>query len=303
MPVRSDALGAELDARLCEVTTRQMLAYAAGIGETGAHTFDDAGPDLMAPRSFCVTLEWPVLSAPRRRRLLGLQPEEALRAVHVEQDSTFHAPIHAGDRLRTSGRITAIRATAAGAFVQYRLETINVLDDSPVTSTWYGTIVRGVGIDGEGGVVEDPPAWPKPTPDLTGSLTIPIAPEAAHVYTECSGIWNPIHSERRVALDAGLPGVILHGTATWAIAGRELIRRYGAGDPATLLRLRARFRAPVIPGTMLSLRHGCSTVGIHFQVDRDDGLPAVIDGYASFGAHGSFTNLSSLPTDFGCPQV
>ena len=68
---------------------------------------------------------------------------------------------------------------------------------------------------------------------------VPIAREMPHAYTECASIWNPIHTERAVALGAGLPDIILHGTATWALAGRELIRKRAGGDP-TRLRLCAQ---------------------------------------------------------------
>ena len=76
-----------------------------------------------------------------------------------------------------------------------------------------------------------------------------------HVYTECARIWNPIHTERDVALRAGLPDIILHGTATWALAGREVLRAYGDGDPARLKRLHGRFTAMVIPGTSIVVEH------------------------------------------------
>jgi hypothetical protein len=35
---------------------------------------------------------------------------------------------------------------------------------------------------------------------------IPLSATAAHVYTECARIWNPIHSDAAVAARAGLPG-------------------------------------------------------------------------------------------------
>jgi hypothetical protein len=114
-----------------------------------------------------------------------------------------------------------------------------------------------------------------PNPDRNGS----------RVYTECSGIWNPIHSERGAALDAGLPGIIMHGTAIWALAGRELVRQYG-GDPDRLVRLRARFRAPVIPGTSVTLRHGSDTSGhdVYFTMQLEEGRIAVSDSYVAFAS-------------------
>ena len=47
-------------------------------------------------------------------------------------------------------------------------------------------------------------------------IRVPIGAGAAHVYTECARIWNPIHTDTAVTAKAGLPGIILHGTATLA---------------------------------------------------------------------------------------
>lgn len=285
MPVRSSALGSLLPPRTIEVTTRMTLAYAAGVGEVGDRTFDDAREGLLAPPAFCVVLEWPVVST-HRAPLLGLTDDERRRLVHVEQDSRFHRPIRPGDLLRTGGRIVEIRATSAGTLVRFVLATVEMTDHVPVVTTSYALMCRDVSIDGDGGTSEDAPRWPEPTAGVEERVHIPIPRQAAHVYTECSGIWNPIHSERRAALAAGLPDVILHGTATWALAGRELLRLYGEGDPLTLRRLRARFTRPVIPGRAVALVHCGSSSGrhVHFTVRDADDQVVVDGGFAAFHA-------------------
>jgi hypothetical protein len=87
---------------------------------------------------------------------------------------------------------------------------------------------------------------------------VPLAATAAHVYTECARIWNPIHSDAAVASGAGLPGIILHGTATLALAvgvrGRRDVRwgsgarRAGRGalhrDGSAALAIRVRIHPP-----------------------------------------------------------
>ena len=114
-----------------------------------------------------------------------------------------------------------------------------------------------------------------------GAVTIPIAREMPHVYTECASIWNPIHTERAVALAAGLPDIILHGTATWALAGREVLRVYGGGDPRRLRRLHGRFRAMVLPGTEISVEHArAGDRAVRFVVRNHRDEPAIDQGYA-----------------------
>jgi acyl dehydratase len=282
MPIRSSALGEELLSRTVEVTPRMTLAFAAAVGDVGARTFDDAGAlPLVAPPAFCARLEWGVL-LPGRSAQFGLTDGERERAVHVEQDSAFHRPIQPGDRLTTRGRTVEIRATRAGALVRTRLSTTSEADGAPVVTSWHASIYRGVTVEGDGGRVEDPPTFPPPASDPSETRVIDIPREAAHVYSECADIWNPIHSERTVALRAGLPDVILHGTATWAIAGREIVARYAEGDPTRLKRLRAAFKSPVIPGHPVTLVFSPAAQGeVHFRVLNHEGALALADGVAS----------------------
>lgn len=281
MPVQSHALGAELESQTVDITARMTLAFAAGVGDVGARTFDDAAPsDLIAPPAFCARLEWGVLLS-GRRGILGLDEVERARGVHVEQDSTFERPIRPGDRLTTSGTVVEIRATSAGALVRTRFRTTEAATGTPVVTSWQSSIFRGVAVEGAGGSAAEPPPSKAAPDSLAQARSLSIERAAAHVYTECSSIWNPIHSERRVALAAGFPDVILHGTATWAMVGRELVAIYGSNEPGRLKRLRARFKAPVIPGFDITLFHGRDETGaVHFRVVNHLGDPALIDGLA-----------------------
>jgi acyl dehydratase len=155
-----------------------------------------------------------------------------------------------------------------------------------------GAIARGAHADGPDVSLEETPPLPRPTGRETDgwSVTFPIAREAPHVYTECADIWNPIHTERRVALAAGLPGIILQGSATMALAARELVNRVASGDPTRLARLAGQFRAMVIPGE--EIRVACSGVSAaeqggciaFFEVLNSKAEPAVKGGTAVFRA-------------------
>lgn len=285
MPVTSRALGAELAPNTVEITPRMLLAFAAGVGDLGPRTFDDAGPvPLIASPGFCARLEWAVLGS-GRASLLGVEEAERLRAVHVEQDSTYHHAIRPGNRLTTTGRVMGLKATSAGVLVRTLLRTVDADKGRDVVTSWHASIYRGVTLDGEGGAVEEPPAVPDLKPGAWREVALPIAPEAAHVYSECAAIWNPIHSERRVALAQGLPDVILHGTATWAVAGREVVARCAEGDASKLRRLRARFRAPVLPGHAIALQFAVESRGrVPFRVLNHKGEVAVEGGFAQLEA-------------------
>ena len=284
MPVSAAAVGVSLPESTEEVSVRRILAYAAGVGETGAATFDDTADDFVAPPAFCVSLEWPVVSHPEVARLLGAPREEIVRGVHSTQDSHFHRPIRPGDRLTTGARIVGLQQTRAGALLVIRIET---RDDAgePVVTSWSQTIYRGVGIEGDPHTIEEPP--PVPALEEGGDwerTEISTARELPHVYTECARIWNPIHTERRVALPAGLPDIIVHGTATWALAAREIVAQKAGADPRRLRRLHGRFRAMVVAGTAITIeQREAGTDTLAFRVRNADGAEAIAGGFAVLG--------------------
>jgi acyl dehydratase len=270
-----------------EISARRLLAYAAGLGETGDLVFDDAREGgIVGLPPFCVSLEWPLVRARADGNRLGVTFEEALRGVHAIQDSIFHRPIRPGDRLITESVVVEVRPTRAGAFTRVKLETRAAASGEPVVTSWCASIFRGVEVEGEPQRLESPPPLPdgQLDPSSCESIEIPIGREAPHVYTECADIWNPIHTERQVALAAGLPDVILHGTATWALAACEIIRRRAGGDPTRLRRLHGRFTGMVIPGTSITVRLDTGPDDtVIFDVLNAEGLSAISQGVAELG--------------------
>lgn len=259
MPVRGDVLGFEQQVTH-SVPQRWTLAYAAALGLEGPEWLDDAAPGgAPVPGPFCVCLEWALVGSDARAERLGLSLAERRRNVHASQDSTFHLPVRPGMRVTTTSRIAHARATSAGAFLLTRLESREAETGDLLTTSWSGAVLRGVAFDGE--VASPlPPDLPPVPEDVApaalsgGRVVVPTHRGMPHVYSECARIWNPIHTERAVALAAGLPDIILHGTITWALAGLAAARASG-GNPARLRRLSGRFRAPVIPGDAFTVHH------------------------------------------------
>jgi GNAT superfamily N-acetyltransferase/acyl dehydratase len=118
-------------------------------------------------------------------------------------------------------------------------------------------------------------------------MHIPIEPHLGIIYSECSRIWNPIHSDPSTATASGLGGgPILHGTATLAKCVSALVRRFTAGnDPAAVQRVSVKqFGAPVTMPTVLTLEvsnvvaHALSSLAVHFMVKTSGGDLAVRGG-------------------------
>jgi acyl dehydratase len=100
------------------------------------------------------------------------------------------------------------------------------------------------------------------------------------VYTECARIWNPIHTDAAVARAAGLPGPILHGTATLALAVSRVVARDLGGDPARVRGIVARFTGMVPLGSRVVVRgRGRADRAFAFDAVGADGRPVLSDGH------------------------
>ena len=288
MPFSTAAIGLKLEPYARQLSARDILAYAAGVGASEPAFLDDARPGGIAALPFqCVSLEWPVVLSLRDALAGVLTPAEALRGVHAIQDSEFHRLIRPGDSLITEGQLISARRSRAGAVCVIRLVTRDADTGEAVTTSWSSSIYRGVEMEGDDISLMSAPSLPEGAhaalPASAEVTILPIPREMPHVYSECAAIWNPIHTERQVALAAGLPDIILHGTATWALAGLTILRRYGGSGSARLRRLSGRFSGMVIPGEPITIRHAPVNGGayaIQFEVLTPSGETAIAQGFA-----------------------
>jgi acyl dehydratase len=264
-----DIVGVTVGPIAHDIDARWLMAYAAGLGETDARYYDTVASGGPAPHPiFPVCYEWPVLLAVRAR---ATPDEVAIRSVHATHDLTVHRPPRAGDVLRTTARVTGLAHRRAGTLLTVRLETVDA-DGRPVTISDYGSVYRGVGFEGEdtGPGVEDRGGSTMPA----GAVELPVEVRAglAHVYTECARIWNPIHTDVAVARAAGLSDIILHGTATLALAVSQVLY-HAAADPRAVRRVSGRFTGMVALPSRLTLRAAKAPDGkvLRFEAAGEDG--------------------------------
>lgn len=78
-------------------------------------------------------------------------------------------------------------------------------------------------------------------------VELPTRPEQALIY-RLSGDLNPLHIDPEVSKAAGFERPILHGSCTFGIVGRAVLRAVAANDPSRMRRFGARFSSPVYPG-------------------------------------------------------
>ena len=289
MPLNSSIVGTAGEFLTSEVDARWTMAYAAALGDIQSCYLDTLAPaGVIAHPLFPVCFEWPVIVAMRAMfEHTGLTLEEARRGVHASHDLIIHRAIRPPVRLRTRAMVAGIEARKPGAFQLTKLETFDA-DGSAVCTSWYGSIYREVAVEGPNRMPNDAPTTPAPrdaSMQPVSEITIPVAAGLAHVYTECARIFNPIHTDAAVAQAAGLPEIILHGTATLALAVSKIVAAEADGDASRVARIAGRFGAMVTMPSEIRLRiSNREDAGderrIFFEVFNAQGGPAIRNGLA-----------------------
>ena len=232
MKINAGIVGRETGPDEQGIDARWLMAYSAGLGEREY-------PHPLFP----VCYEWPATRQLRERA--GLVPIDA-RLVHAQHDLTIHrAPKE--EKLFITGKVVAALQRKPGTLVVYRFITTDEKKEL-VSTTDFSALYRDVRLDGGDRTVapvEDPPRHEQ---KLNPVGEIAISATAAHVYTECARIWNPIHTDVAYARAAGLPDIILHGTATLALSVSRVLASFGLRQ---VNRIRCRFAGMVtMPSTL-----------------------------------------------------
>jgi len=285
VPLNSRVVGESTREFTHNVDANWLMAYAAGIGDNNPRYQDTTQGAVLGHPMFPVCLEWPVILS--SRELPGYEtvsPQESARIVHAAHDLHIYQPIVAGESYSTHAQVISLSAIRPGAAVVTRLDTRDSRGEL-ACQTWHLGICRGVAIEGEPGEIETPP----PLPDLAGSqlqeraFEIPVAEGLSHTYTEAARIESPIHTDKAYAKSAGLPDVILHGTATLALGVTALVNAFVDGDPARVERIGGRFSGVVLMPNNLTLEvtaRAGSTYG--FRMLEGGGAEVFSAGYITF---------------------
>jgi len=258
------------------LTKRDVMLYALGVGADEL-TFVYEEELQMLP-TMATTLAYPGfvwkdfdLGADWRKVLHGETSIELHRPLPVEGElvgSTTFGPIF--DKGADKGAVCFVTREirdAAGALVA----TIR-----------NSSFLRGDG--GRGGSSEPQPK-PRPMPEGEPDevVTLPTALNQAMIY-RLSGDYNPLHIDPEVAKAGGFDRPILHGLATFGVAGRAVLQALCDNKSARLKRLDARFASPVFPGETIRTeiwREGQGRAAYRAKVVERD-LVVLNNGYVEY---------------------
>jgi acyl dehydratase len=285
MPFDSSLVGTKIGPIAAEVDARWTMAYAAGIGDNLPCYMDTTRTEgIVAHPMFPVCFEWEAAGAIRNKLRDSLTRAEAARGVHATQHMILHRPVRPPMRLFTTAELLSIEQRKPGAYEVGRFETV---DDkgTPICTTYYGSLYREVEIAGgeRTAPTPTPPVMAKLPQAARADIAVPIAAGAAHVYTECARIWNPVHTDAAVAAAARLPAIILHGTATLAFSVSRIIAAEAGNDPERVAEIYGRFGAMVLmPSEIIVRIHAREKIAggeaIFFEALSAEGGRAVREG-------------------------
>ena len=291
MPIPTEMAGSTAGPLIHHVDERWTMAYAASIADLAPAYLDTTrAAGVVAHPLFPVCVEWPaIVEAREAYRRFGVSGEEVRTGVHATHDLTVHRLVRPGDELHTSLETVGVVGIRPGAMTITRLRTVDA-DGQPVATTTQNGIHLRVPADGP-----DRPD-PEPPPPVRGGerrgepgeRRIALDGGRAHIYTECARIWNPIHTDRQVALAAGLPDIILHGTANLAYGLSSVVDLTG-GRPELVRRVVCRFGAMVRLPSAITIRvwpgadTGDGRRTVPFEVLNADGQAAVQEGLVVLG--------------------
>ncbi len=183
---------------------------------------------------------------PLRDASFGLDPRMMVAAA---LKVVLHRPLAPAGKLVARLRMREVIDKGAGsAAIIETTRDLHAADGELVATVDHSTLARKHGgFGGKVTAVAEPHTVPTRAPDATHDL--PTPPNLALIY-RLSGDENPLHSDPEHALAVGFARPILHGAATFGIAGHAVLRQldYRAERFATI---EARFVRPVFPGDTL----------------------------------------------------
>jgi acyl dehydratase len=282
VPLPSAIVGLTTEPYRYTVDARWLMAYVAGIDDSGT-CYTDTTHELAMHPLFPVCVEWDAIVALRHGPgAVLMSAAEQARAVHAEHDLHIFRPFRAGSTVTVTATAIGVEQRSPGAYLLKRIDTRDA-SGALLCSTYQGTLYRGVTVDGPPRPAADAPVRPSAVGGSAWREFFDIPWHAAHTYTECARIWNPIHTDRAHALAAGLPDIILHGTATLARAVSLLVQRAAGGTAARIRRIGCRFSGMVRMPSRLCLhvdaQNGNSAA---FRVLDEAGSEVVRHGFITF---------------------
>jgi acyl dehydratase len=239
------------------VTADRIAFYVEVTGDVGDRWVSEAPPGFASVLLFAVADLF--LHHPR------VVPFTAT-LLHVDQSFTYLAPIRAGSTITMGGTITRVRERAGSYFVTFDADG---RDGPEVVLTSTSTFVLS---DQQAPAPEV--EFTEPGARVRAGDSGPERSASRHDlvrYAAATRDFNPLHWDHGTAVDAGLPGTVVHGLLMYAWMMQEVA---AACDGAPIAAAKVRFRSALHPGQQASIAVDPHQGGASVSLTRD-GVPLV----------------------------
>lgn len=276
--ISSELVGLEFPATEVEWSDRDTMLYALAVGARPEgeldFVYENRGPKVLP--TFGVVPSLTSLSA-----AIGQVQMNPLMILHGEQGITLHRAIPA--RCKGSAVPKIVEVWDKGKAAVIGLETVFSDKDGPIFTTRATLFIQGAGgFGGERGPSSE--ATRIAVPDRAADHVVEqnTHEEQAALYRLC-GDRNPIHIDSQMAMLTGAPKAFLHGLCTYGFAGRALLQKLCAGDPARFKAMVGRFSDKVFPGDTIITRIWETAPGeAVFTVETQKGNVVIANARVSF---------------------
>jgi acyl dehydratase len=207
------------------------------------------------------------------------QPDSTIdygKVVHGEQSVTLCAPLPHNGAVFARTRIAAIvdKGRDRGAVI-HQERTIKDAAGRRLAVVMHASFCRA-----DGGLTSSDPE-PPGLPPVPGEppdeiCDLPTTPQSGLLY-RLSGDRNPLHAEPAAAIRAGYPRPILHGLATYGVAGHAILRTCCGYEAEPLRSIACRFTAPVFPGETIRTEIWQRGTSVRFRATVPERDAVVLD--------------------------
>ena len=275
MGLNAELIGKKYTESTYEVTAEAIEKYARATNDLNERYL---GEGVVASPVF------PIVAAFNSFMEAAMDPElgaDLLRLVHGQEEHLLHAPIAPGDILTVVPMLESVESQDAGETFTVAA-AITKEDGSPAADVRGTMFIRGTGDRRAAAAAASSDA---PASEPVYEETTKVDEDQTFRYAEASGDRNPIHLDENTARTAGLPGIILHGMCTMAIATKGAVDGLAGGDPTRVRRVSVRFSRPVIPGVELTTRFWADSGDeFSFETYNPDGKTVIKNGRVAIGS-------------------
>ena len=235
------------------VTVDQIALYVDVTGDDVDRWIADAPPGFGSVLLFAVADEflYDPRIAPFTRTLL-----------HLDQSFTYLAPIRAGSTLTVAGTVTRVRQRGGSFFVTF---TAIASDGGRQVMESISTFVLSdQQAPPSDRVVDEPPVR---TRSVNGGLQRSASRHDLVRYCAATRDFNPLHWDHDFAVDAGLPGTVVHGLLMYAWLMQEASK---AADGRNIESAKIRFRSALRPAEQASIAATVDGDVVNLELTRGD---------------------------------